>query len=310
MSTSISSLQERVTNAAKVMKITEEELWFYLKELGIEQEDQDAVAMLEANTTREGDARSIFCEEPKDMNNGEKPEPRFATKVKLARFLAGWAILKGKSNTENAEKSDIVSIVEALKPVTELRDEELLQKYNKECSTQIIDELKKRSQDRAFVIFKEDEETTDVVNSIKLLRVARRQETPSTFMADGRPVRPYRIGDFPMTFLYECPIHPDVILIEDYCDKCKQSWAGISHEDRVIIRVAHDCKAIDVSCAADIHELIIRVKAGGTKHILEIPMVNMYYKELTDENRLPMLRRKVSSSITGKKDPLFVHKSY
>lgn len=139
----VSSLQDRISQAAKVMKITEDQLWEHLSDLGINQKDDDALALLEAETTREGDARKVFCE------NAVAPY------VPVARFLAGWAILKGRNyqvgvDMASGPDKSVVTIIESLRPINSLKDKELIEKYGPDASTEIYDELNRR--DRKSVV--------------------------------------------------------------------------------------------------------------------------------------------------------------
>lgn len=309
-------LQDRIAKAAKVMKITEDALWAKLNKLGICKEDDDALALIESETTREGDVRKVFCDDDTSTLT-----PGALATIPVIRFLAGWAVLRGRGETkESQDSSDVAKIVEAIKPLTQYSDKDLLQRYSPDCSSEILDELRKRSHDNPFIVFNDgfndDGETIDVENTFRLLKIARRNErVPATYLVtrDGKDVmiRLYRLGEFPMMWLEECPVHPEVILVEGYCERCQCSWEGVSATDRIIVRVAVDLKAVDVSSLGKIFELVKTIKTEkNAQSLLQIPAVNLKYKELQEEGRLPILRRRISSTANGKKDPLYVHKSY
>ena len=294
--------EERITQAAKVMGISIDDLWRYLGALGIDN-DQDGQALLEAETTQEGDARAVMVEGKSGWPIGEKA-PQL---VKIARFKAGWAVLKGKG-TDKTEKTELIQIMDALRPAAQLSDRDLLEKYGQDCPWDILEQLKLRSQGRACIIFKEDGETIDVDTSLTLLREAKRKDTPLTYCVTTSigisARRTYRIGEFPMMFVEECPIHQNTLLTNGYCDDCKLSWLKITQEDRIIVRVAHDAGAIDTN-PAKIYELFKKIEEKNASFLLEIPVIELRYRELKEENKLPILRRKISRQSGG--DPFFVN---
>lgn len=296
-----SILQERVEKAAKVMKASPDDVWKALEEIGIEKDDEDALALLEADTTTQEDA------DPKFLDVG----------IKKARFRAGWAILKGKSQKTkdkpetSTTDSTTAELIKTLRSVKQYKDKELLEAYGPDCSSDVLDEIRRRSNDRPFLVY--DGENLDVDTSLEMLRVARRQPTNEqhVFHREGKSkvVRLLRPGQFPTLWIEESPIHPEVILVDGYCHKCDNSWSGVSMDDRVIVRIAVDVDGVDVSSKARIHELITRIRESGADFLLDVPSVKVRYDELEELNRLPILRRRATSG--GGKDPLFVkHRTY
>lgn len=302
------TLQDRITKASEVMKITEEQLWQYLSKIGICKDDADALSLLEAETTREGDARNSFCD-TYNTSKGEVPVP-------VVRFLAGWAILKGKAKgaESNKEVSSNAELIACLRPIAQYSDTELLEKYDIDASSEIIDELDRRSQSRPFIVYDVNKENIDIENTLRMLKVARRKETKQKHvLPNGKPVLLYCAGQFPMLFVEESPIHPGVILTDGYCDECGQNWSGISLEDRIIVRVAVMAEAIETT-KASINKLINQIRIGdgdhvspGTESLLDIPDVKFLYDELKENGQLPVLRKRASSSQDGShRDPCFV----
>lgn len=301
-------LQQRIEAAAKVMGIPIEHVLVHLSELGITN-DEEGISLLDADTTTEVDAKAIFVEgRALGGTNGIIP-----FLVKIARFKAGWAILKGKSQELPSEKAGVEQLLEALKPSEQAPDEKLLEKYGPDCAESVFDQLKKRSKGRPFIIFDEDkgENKVDIPSSVNLLRIARRQDTPSTFLVDRvggqKMVRPYAVGEFPNVWFEECPIHGDVILADGYCEKCQQSWKGVFQDDRVIVRVAKTAGVIREGYQ-DIHDLIEGLQKGfAATGLMKLPLVQKTYSELEEDNNLPRLRRKISR---GKSDPFGSHRTY
>lgn len=304
MATSANKLSERISSAARVMGVKDDVVRKSLEEIGIclvePDTDGDGLALLEAETTMEKDAEPFF------LSMG----------VKISRFKAGWAILKGRGAkiTETRDSDTISDLVKSFKPLSQYSDKELLSQYGPDCSSEIVDQLKKRSYDRPFVIYLEDGLTMDEVNTLEMLRLSRRQETKTTHVVNkklengsytNRPVRVYQAGEFPCLWLEESPIHSNVILVDGYCDKCQISWKKVKDKDRVIVRVAAMVNALSMHLSA-IHDLATRIIAeDSAEFILNIPAVKMLYQELEENGRLPVLRKRPSTSSSGVKDPFF-----
>jgi hypothetical protein len=306
-------LEQRVTAAAKVMSISVEEMWKALNAVGIEN-SQDGLTILDADTTTEGDAKPYFCN---DLSHSGVLGADKA--VKIAKFKAGWSILKGRVKAEIKETNGVAAIVESLKPIDQLPDEKLLEKYaqqGQDCSDTIMNRLKSICHNRPFVVFSDSctGDQVDIPETLKLLRIARRQDTPSTWLVERNGVkvmvRPAAVGEFPNAWLEDCPIHGDTILVDGYCEKCQNSWKGIIMEDRVMVRVASEVGVIDRSYVAIKNwiELILQ-KSGYLKSWKDslAPNAFLRYNELKEENKLPILRRKMSK---GQSCPFGTHKTY
>ena len=310
-------LSQRVQNAAKVMKITEDHVWVGLEGLGIGKTDEDAIVLLEAETTREGDARRIFVDNLILANAADSQE---GVSVAPARFLAGWKILKGKADIQIehdivGRDGEISKLIETIRPTHTFSDHELLTQYGPEASTEIVNELLTRSNKRPFIIYEEDNDTIDHDNTINMLRTARRHETKQYHVVlrkSGKTeeVRLYRADEFPQLWLEESPLHPGVILVDGYCDKCGDTWKGIQEDVRIVLRVARDMSAVKCETYAECNDLIKKARKSGANEFLEIPAVSRRYKELEDEGNLPKLKKRLSATRSGKQDPLFQHKTY
>lgn len=292
-------LQERVTKAAAAMKVDEQYVWAGLDALGIGKEDEDALSVLEAETTREGDARRIFVDQEIVINATATPGNGIS--VKPARFLMGWAILKGKDGKQLLceDKPQQQVVLAHPKTIRELGDRELIQRFRDEPdTTPVINELAKRSEDRPFVVYDEDNKV-NVDHTMTMLRHARRGETKATAIIDGgkgaAQVNLYRASETPMTRMEVCPVHPDTILVDGCCDECHNSWKQVPMEVRQIVRVAVDKKTVNVSCQADIHELIAFCIIGPDR-LMQIPAVAHAVKELQKDDAMPRLIKRVGGA--------------
>jgi hypothetical protein len=293
-------IHQRLKKAAEVMKITEDAVWTMLGKVGVEKGDADALVVLDATDFH----RMLQLLGDDLVPDGVKP----------ARFALGFAALNGYAKPKGDDVASVLrEHVAQSRPISQYKDRELIEKYSPEAPTDVVDELRKRSNDRAFIVFGDGGEAVDVDNSVQMLRIARQQETKSshviTTSEGNKAVRLYRVGEFPSFWIEESPIHADVVLVDGYCEKCGDTWKGISPEDRVIVRVAKNAGYVQDNKAA-VASLIEKVRAEGSKHLLKIPAVKLRHEELSEANQLPILRRRVGASKSGVKDPLFVHRSY
>jgi hypothetical protein len=274
------------------MGITPDKVWELLGKLGIDKGSPDAEALLDADTTQEGDARTVFVE-----NGGP---------VKVVRFKLGWAILKGKKSTTTGSGETggtLGNLIEMLRPVGKMSNEELLAKYGQSCPSEILEELGKRSKGRPVFVF--EGEAILVPTTLTLLTIAQTRETPATFKVGDKDYRTYRVGEFPQAFVEECPIHGEVILAGGYCEKCMQDWSKVDNDTRVSVRVAVTMGAVAIDNLAQT-SWIFEKAAAGLSTILKIAGVQLRYNELAEEQKLPILKRKFSSQRSGRSDPFFV----
>ena len=302
-------LVERIQAASKVMRITDKDVCDRLKLLGIIWTEDDALDLLLSETTTEEDALKVFAGIP------------------IARFRAGWALLKGrKTETQGdptGEKSE--SILKALRPVDQWSDEDLVNAYDQNCSTKIFAELRERSKNRRFVAFDDENGRCSKEVTLQLLRMARRQPIGTTWADDqfgqfhpatGKTYHIYPAGEFPMPLVEECPLHDDIILVDGYCEKCMESWKGVTHPDRILARLTKPYVGDSWQNAMWISDLIKKLKACvGNSNLNDNPLFSVKkavidYRELKEENRLPVLTRKLSQTRHGKSDPFHVHREY
>jgi len=294
--------QTRVEQAAKVMGIDVDSLWAHLFALGIEN-TADGESLLAADTTTESDARAIMVD-GKGAYPAHVPNTEM---VKIARFKAGWAVLKGRGQKPEAlaegDGIALKELVEAIKPVTQFKDKELLARYNLDAPSDVMEELKRRSHDRPFIVFSGETTSVMVEVSAELLSLARRHEVPSTYMVDNKLVRTHRVGEFPMLFVEECPLHSDHILADGFCEKCQDTWKGVEDIKRVAARVALNLGAVH---ADDLAEIQSTMQLAKNDRLINIPRVALELNELAADKKLPVLRRRMSR--TGSSDPFYVKK--
>jgi hypothetical protein len=190
------------------------------------------------------------------------------------------------------------------KPIGQLSDLELISKYGKDCSSEVECELLKRSKGRPCIIFKNDD-TVDTDNSLILLRKARHQETPSTYAVDSGIKSVYKVGDFPMNVLYECPIHSHILLVDGYCEECGIKWLDfeVNRSKHIFLRMMSESAKIDpINLRAYLQQ--------SFEQLTQLyPKVYMKFVELYEEDKLPTLKRRLSKAKNG--DPFrVIHTQY
>ena len=293
-------LVERIQAASKVMRITDKDVCDRLKLLGIIWTEDDALDLLLSETTTEEDALKVFAGIP------------------IARFRAGWALLKGRKTETQGDPTGEQSegILKLLRPVDQWSDEDLINAYDQNCSTKIFTELRERSKNRRFVAFDENGRCNKKI-TLQLLRITRRQPIGETWQGDdGLVLKIYPAGEFPMPLVEECPFHEDIILVDGYCEKCMESWKGVTHPDRILARLAKPYVGDSWQNAMWISDLIKKLKTCvGNNNLNDNPLFSVKkavldYRELKEENRLPVLTRKLSQTRHGKSDPFHVHREY
>jgi hypothetical protein len=260
-----------------------------LKELGIDDSDI-GFKTLEIVTFVEFD--TAFCNYMAVyVEKFLPPKPR----IRLA-----FEVLKDKkTETTNVtvvnNNASIDELVKTLRPIGQWGDLELLEKYSKDCSIEIEEELQKRSKGRFCIIFNDDG-TIDTESSLYMIRRARTQDTPSTFEIRSEVLKTYRIGEFPLEVFYECPVHSNILLVDGYCEECGKKWDVENFERNVLLRlIVQNEKNIDIHLYS----------TQTVKELKKVfPKVWLLYKDLETEEKLPSLKRKLSKTRQG--DPFRV----
>jgi len=268
-------------------------IWDRLSQLGIYQDDVSH-ELLVSDSTKEGTARKYFCEDG---------DP----KIPEARFAAIWAILKGKEGREETPKTAMDKVAEAIqaqRPIGQWSDKELLEAYNPVCDTSIVDALDKRAKGAAFIIFQNEQEgIVDVGASLSMLKYARRGKPPVHYKVGDCLKRLYKAGHFPSLVLFRCPFHPDVILIDGYCDECGHVWDISNYEVLQFARLVE--QAGEVPNGAYLRQFINDARQYGIQGLKEdYPKVALRFEELKSEDNLPSLKLRTSVDESGSSDPM------
>ncbi len=288
-----------VQSAAEAMKIDVRTCLECLKEMGVEPDDSDALELLRSEDVTDADGEKFF------VSSGS---------VKIARFRKGWRILRGAQKqllVEQAPTKDgLAQLAATLRPVSQYKDKELIEQYGEDCSSEILAELEKRSKGKKFVVFNKDG-NVNVDATLTLLRQARKGSVTSTWLVDGTLKDVHPLGLFPKSKIEICPLFPEIVLIDGYSDRLKDTWKGIPMDVRIAVRVARDIGFIDINSKAHLARFMsdLRSVLNPKEWILSIsPEIRKKYEELQEMNRLPILTKRPSLAKNGTADPFYVAK--
>ena len=307
---STKDLQSRVNEAAKILQVKDldekslkEKINKSLEIIGVDDSDI-GIKILEAETTTFEDFENAFYDGA-DVKKSKVVVLMSRNVIPVPRLKAAWEVLKGndpfeKKSWDIKENDDKNSLYATLRPIGQWPDNELLEQYNDHCSADVEDQLKKRSNGRPCIVFNEDG-SVNVEDSLYMLRKARQHEMPDKFKIREELKLLYRIGEFPKTVFFECPVHRNTLLIDGYCDECGQTWDVNDHKKNAFIRILMQ-EETDID-----FRLYRKMKFDELKE--EFPNIFIIYSDLNDEGNLPSLKKKSSRNVDGS-CPFRAHKTY
>lgn len=296
-----SQLAKKVIFASQFVSNPEPEtfIWHRLGELGI-YDDDVSYEILMSDSSKEGDFRKVFCENKESEKN-----------LPLPRFRKVWEILReGAARTEEikphfSDDGGVFNLAKSLRSIGQYSDKELLERYGPDKSdSETEKELRERSHNRNFIIFKSPEEI-DYEMTIKMLREARRRELPKTFNDGSKTYILYKVGEFPQTTYDVCPVTGDVLL-DDYSEKIGVKW-DIPLEGRQFAWIMKD-QGIEMTAMVirDLQKIFKDEGIEGLKNLY--PNISVIFEDLQSEGKLPSLKSKLSSR--EKLDPFSSSKRY
>ena len=303
------TLTSRIDKAAEILTVKNYELDSVktklektLEAIGIDDSDI-GVKILEAESTVFEDFQKAFLGgDGIQSKNSSLVVPIQEHMIPISRMKIAWEMLKGKDPFSKAATKDSAPFkIDIPKPIGQWSDFELLQQYGKNCPLEIQTELEKRASGRYAIIFLENGKV-DEENSLFMIRKARYQDTPQTFIVRNETLQVYRVGEFPMDILFECPIHSDILLVDGYCAECGTKWDVSEFEKNVLLRMISDDESCDMR--------IYREKTFAQLK-KDFPKIFLKFQELKEEGKLPSLKRKFSRTPDG--DPFRAttsHRSY
>lgn len=276
MSFSYSTLKTRVEKASEVLTVKnldpdciKSSLEKTLEQMGVD-DTSIGLKIIEAETTTYEDFSLEF------FKTAVISEP-----IPIARMKIAWEILKGRDPFVKGINKDL-----SQKQIGQWSDIELLQQYGRDCPLDVQEQLTKRTNGRHAIIFNDDG-SIDIENSLFLVRRARHQETRDTFLISDTIKQVYRVGEFPMDVMFECPVHPGTLLAGDYCGDCGKKWDVNDYERNVFIRLI-------VEQEKDNIDMRIYRNKSFEELRTDFPKVFIRFNEFKEEDRLPSLKRKVS----------------
>jgi len=316
MPTNEEILQSRVKTATKIIQpylkekeSAEEIINKALTAIGIDSTDIGMNILMAPTTTASDFEDALKMQGPAPV----LPSPR---------VKAVWLILIGKDPFAPKEmkicdpdpsltvhQPDIVTSImktlEQQKPIGQWDDMGLLQGYGKNSLPQIEEELLKRSKGRPCIAFDDDDGKVLVTDSLDLLKQARHIDTPRSYLIRNKMYKIYKIGDFPGDITHECPIHSNILLVNGYCEECGLRWDNFEDNKRkyIFLRLLSEITTIEpIALRAYLVQTFDELAALH-------PKVAMKFKDLEEEEKLPALKHRYSSSKNG--DPFrVVHKQY
>jgi hypothetical protein len=299
------SLSDRVQKAAEILKTDSEKIKQALECLGIDVGDEFSEKLIDAETTTEDMIRSRLLD---FLGHGLDPK----TAPKAARVAAAVAILKGKNPFETAtevpavspvapQAPDIVTaiakVLESSKPVQQLKDKELLERYVAERDYEMEQELNRRAKNQPFVILKKNgkheagKEPIDVEASYDLLRAARKGRTNPTIVPyEGAVANVYRITELNINDrrVELCPICGET-LYKGYCERCESNFEGIAKDERAYVHLVAISGKFNRDSFADRKALLVSAAKGLDDLRTTCPGVSKKFDELKETEDLPRL---------------------
>lgn len=275
---------ERLAAFAKTTKLAESRIRDALAELGIDGQDEQSLNFLGSEESVPfGDLRNIFVD---------------SGLIKLAPFRAGVGHLRGKTNlgtnSDTTEEplssavSAITKLVESQRPVAQLSNEELLERYDPD-NVEVLEVLRRRTHGNYCIIFNTDGSVNKEL-SLELIKVARKQPTSNRYLKGGVVHAVFRAGDFPVQLVDESPFCRGAALINGSCPQTGTDWSNVSQEARILAHIyAYNVETAKMT-KRDM-KAVCADAAKGTEHFrVTYPEAAFEYDKMKEEDRLPKLR--------------------
>lgn len=289
-----SEFDNRIKAFSNQLRVDESKVREILSDaFGIDGQDSRSLDAIDSDEfTPFGDMRQEFIENRKVS--------------KLAMLRMAMPHLRGKTSLNNIDQVtvkdlDLSNIISTVKDMVssnrskdQWSDKELLSKLDFE-NPEIANILSKRTHSRPCIVF-DSNGNIDVEISSELVKTAKRQNTNSEHVVNGKHVRVYRAGEFPPIPLDESPFNIGAPLVNGYCSSSNTIWRASSQyktsspESRILARIYwQHCENRNLSKM----ELSILCEDAhlGPKHMREkYSKAALMYDEMEKENRLPTLK--------------------
>ncbi len=297
--------EKRIKAFSTAIRLEESKVKDILADLGADGESESSLTLLDSDEFLPfGDLRASFVE------GGH-------TKIGILRLAMPH--LRAKTNVDqpiattgngDSTANALRDLIASNRPKSDWTDQELLESYD-ETTIDVAEILGKRSRGRPCIVFKKDG-SVDIEVSLKLLKIAKRQPTAESHRLDnGKHVTVYRPGIFLDKPLDESPFYPGVALVDGYCAKSSTQWNGVSHKNRVLIRL--HVTQIETTQLSKREMAQLCKSAHVTNNAIpnlfdELGEAAALYEKLEDQDKLPKLKvfsNAVKDHYTGKMDTAF-----
>lgn len=290
----------RISAFSAAIAVEEDVVREILTNLGVDGEtDQSLTIMDSEEFLPMGDLRNVL------VDSGH---------TKIAQLRCGMPHLRGKTHLDDepAETTNgglsavagaIKDMVASNRPKVDWSDKELLEAYDQD-TVDIADILSKRSHGRPCIVLSK-EGTVNVDVSLKLLKIAKRQSTKDKHIVDSRSVRVYRPGEWLAKPIEESPFFRGEALVDGYCSKSGTQWNGISHINRVLVRIHVDKVETAVLSSREMRRIVDEARHLADQFEESYSEASLIYEELDKQDKLPTLKimpSEVRDRFQGKTD--------
>jgi len=305
----LSTVSSRVEEASRILGIQEvSKLMSILKGVGVDSGDS-GLRLLNSGVCSQEFLEGVILGE-------------FNT-VGVLLIKAAVQYLKGNdpfSNTTNSNsievdnKSDILlEYIRINRPITQLRDDELIALWAANRDSEIEIELQKRARGQAFIVLKLGKHTLgkeeiDQELSLELLKSARKKVNPSIIpYTNNTFATVYKISELNLNdrIIELCPICGE-ILWKGYCSECDSNFAGIGDDERSYIKLIVDSGKINTKTASDRKAVVVSASKGVEDLKVTWPGIFKDFEELRLTGNLLKLRKIANRPSKAPADPFHV----
>jgi len=290
------SFSDRISESAKLLSVETKSLIQDLKKSGIEN-DSTGLLLLNANTTTIDDLVSIL-------------ESGCANGVPRLKLKAAASILKGehleKATPFSKQKMSVIDassqyqtlteIIKANRPVEQMGDRELIERYAQDKENCIEQELHKRAKGQNFIVlrpgkYEPGKEEIDIDLTMELLKSSRKRTNPSMIPIEGKILPVYKITELnPQDRIVEiCPLCGET-LYRGYCDQCELNFLSIGDDERAFINLISESPKFNRNNFSDRRAVYVSAQKGIEDLKQTWPSLAKKFDELKLVNNLPKLR--------------------
>jgi hypothetical protein len=214
---------------------------------------------------------------------------------------------------ENNEASTLLEYIRVNKPITQMRDDELITLWSNHRDSEVENELHKRSKGQAFIVLKAGtqipgKEAIDIEYTLEMLRSARKRTNPTIIpYLDNTYATVYRISELNLNdrVIELCPLCGE-ILWKGYCAECDSNFAGIGDDERAYVKLIVESGKINNKTASDRKAVVVSAAKGIDDLKCTWPGIIKEFEELRLTGNLPKLRKIANRPSKAPADPFHV----